>query len=68
VVFAYLLDPHDREPSLKLLFWRSVCDFGLAVRFILNNAFNRMVCGSETCDLVTSSKSNYSGKFYTLDF
>lgn len=62
MIIAYKHSSTDREPSLELLYWRSISDFGLAVRFILNNAFNRMVCGSENCYLISNGQTDLQGK------
>eukprot|EP01031_Cornospumella_fuschlensis_P040483 gene40483-49341_t len=48
---------HQRQmygSNLAMLFWRSICDLGLAMRFILTPAFNYYVCGEITCNRNTS--------------
>lgn len=33
----------------RTLFWRAMCDFGVAIRFLLMPAFNIYTCGSAVC-------------------
>lgn len=42
--------------TFKLLFWRALCDFGIALRFILIPAFNWYVCNSRDCHREDSSE------------
>lgn len=48
VVTAYIA---DRKSSMgnRTLFWRAMCDFGVAIRFLLMPAFNIYTCGSAVC-------------------
>lgn len=54
------LKPGDHGPSVDLLFWRAFSDFGLAIRFVATDGFNRMVCGERDCYL----GSDDDGKFH----
>ncbi len=48
VIVAYILNPELRMPPLSLLFWRSVSDLGLALRFILGPVFTHSVCHTDS--------------------
>eukprot|EP00606_Chrysophyceae_sp_TOSAG23-5_P000707 GSChrysophyteH2.ASY1.ANO1.47.1 assembled CDS len=50
VIVEYLRNQHYRGPPLALLFWRSVADFGLAVRFVATPGFNLLICDKEFCN------------------
>ena len=41
----------------SLLFWRSICDLGIACRFIANPAFDWLVCNGVDCDRTSSGTS-----------
>jgi len=43
-------------PQISLLFWRALCETGIGVRFLLQPAFNILVCGSLTCTRDTGSE------------
>ena len=47
VIIAYVLNPELRVPPLSLLFWRSVSDLGLAIRFIVGPVFTHHVCKTD---------------------
>lgn len=48
------------DSSTSILFWRTLCDLGLAIRFLLIPAFNIYICGSTQCTRDTAGKSNHS--------
>ena len=50
VMIEYYRKRQYRGPPLALLFWRSVADFGIAIRFIATPGFNELICGKESCD------------------
>ena len=37
VFYNYLAKPQKRVPPIPLLLWRSVCDFGIAMRFLADS-------------------------------
>lgn len=43
---------NDKDSSRKLLFWRAVSDLGIAMRFLMVHALNRMVCGVSACNII----------------
>ena len=45
----YFFSPEGKESSTTLLFFRALCDLGVAMRFILYQVINEHVCGKETC-------------------
>ncbi len=53
VIIAYILNPELRVPPLSLLFWRSVSDLGLALRFIIGPVFTQSVCDKSSLYPVT---------------
>lgn len=53
----------DLGPPLTLLFWRSACDLGLAVRFLASNGFDLMVCQNETCHAGANDSSKCLANF-----
>lgn len=58
VIFQYYCHQEMRAPPMALLLWRSVCDLGLGLRFLLTPAFNMIVCGSPKC--IVNENVSYS--------
>ena len=49
VIFNWLINPKIRGTSIDLLFWRSVCDMGLAIRFFWSEFHEESLCASKHC-------------------
>ena len=47
-------------PQISLLFWRALCETGIGVRYLLQPAFNILVCGSLTCTRETGSEGSWN--------
>eukprot|EP01038_Epipyxis_sp_PR26KG_P014040 gene14040-18831_t len=69
VITTYHLSPKDvGVPPFAVLYWRSVCDLGLGIRFIFINAFNVYLCGSYECVRSASDPTNCSLPSALLEF
>lgn len=45
----YIFSSEGKESSTTLLFFRALCDLGVALRFLLYRVINQHVCGKDTC-------------------
>lgn len=46
---------NNRKSVMTLLFWRSVADLGIAVRFLATYQFNHATCGDYTCYITSGN-------------
>lgn len=53
-------------PHTSLLFWRSVCDLGLGLRFIATPGFNLLLCNAVNCTRSTASKRFYFARLRSV--
>lgn len=44
--------------NYESIFWRAVCDMGVALRFMFNSQYNQLLCGHDTCSRSTVIKNN----------
>ena len=49
VMCDYLFSNSGRESSSTLLFFRALCDLGVACRFIFYQQINQQVCHADDC-------------------
>lgn len=56
MIFANVTQRKDKAAPYPLLFWRAICDLGLAVRFIAIPGFNLLICGHLTCTRETAGE------------
>ena len=61
VLFFYFQNAQYRGPPLALLFWRSVADFCIAIRFIATPGFNQLICGQSTCNWTLYTDDQVAG-------
>ena len=64
IIFSYFWNTNAQNTPADLLTWRSFCDMGLAVRFLLLESFSRRLCGESSCawDQIEISADNSTCK------
>jgi len=60
VLIGFHLNPKEFKSSLQLLYWRSICDLGLAIRFLAAPGFNQAMCQKFVCTLEDLKKHGHS--------
>lgn len=65
VIISYALFPIERGPPLSLLFWRAVCDLGVAIRFLATPGFDILTCGSPACQVTANVNGKKSSQLHS---
>lgn len=65
ILISYAYQPKLHGTSFELLMFRSICDAGLALRFILEPRIAYNICGAQECnypDIPNAEDLDYSGQ------
>jgi hypothetical protein len=68
VIIQYLLYPDLRTPVMSLLFYRTLCDFGIGFRFLISPLIDLKVCNSWHCDVQDIDQNSCALSSAVLEF
>jgi hypothetical protein len=68
VLTQYLLYPNLRTPVMTLLFYRTLCDFGIGFRFLISPLIDLKVCNSWHCDVEDIDQNSCAFSSAVLEF